>query len=242
MDVASSWRSIRALTMLVLSLGIVGCGNADPPPDGGAMTAPPESFHNASEVRRDSDGTVVLVKGDNLSGGIEPHPEYEGLVQEQSYGEMALFFVQHYRSPFRLVDPNSEATITKVQRDDLGYHQVRLSQAYQDIPVLDTEMIVHFNPQSHVYLVQSKFIPTPSGLSVTPALTEDQVVELLAEAAGANVAIGPATLAIFPNEGQIPTLVYTLDVRKSMVDSRRVVVDATNGATLRDVPKVYNTR
>lgn len=241
-EAPSSWLPLQALMILVLSLGIVGCGNADPAARNGSVTTPPETFHNASEVRRDSVGTIVLVKGDNLSGEVEGDRQYESLVQAQSYGEMALFFVQHHGNLFRLVDPSSEAITTKVQSDDLGYHQVRLAQSLQDLPVLNAEMIVHFDPESHIYLVQSQFIPTPIGLSLTPALTEDEVVDAVAATAGSNVTIGEPMLAILPRQGQIPKLVYQLEVRRSMVDSRSVSIDANSGAVIREVPTVYTTR
>jgi len=235
----SSWLPLQVLTLLVLWFGIVACNNTDSRANGGAMTASPDSFHNATEVRRDSDGAVVLVKGDNLSGVIELDAHFASSMREQSYDEMAQLFVQNYRIPFQLVDPNSEVVVSKVQGDNLGYHQVRLSQVYRDIPVLNTEMIVHFNPQDHVYLVQSQFIPTPTELVVIPALTEDEVVKSLAQS---NVTLGSAVLAILPRERQRPILVYTIEMRRSVIDSRSVVVDANSGAILQEIPTVYNIR
>lgn len=235
----SSWLPLQVLTLLALWFGIVACNNTDSQASGGAMTVPPDSFHNANEVRRDSGGTVARVKGDNLAGDIELDRHYESLMREQSYDEMAQLFVQNYRIPFQLVDPNSEAVVSKVQGDNLGYHQVRLTQVYRDIPVLNTEMIVHFNPQDHVYLVQSQFIPTPIELVVIPALTEDEVVKSLAQP---NLTLGSAALAILPREHQRPILVYTIEMRRSLVDSRSVVVDANSGAILQEIPTVYNTR
>jgi len=87
--------------------------------------------------------------------------------------------------------------------------------------------------------VQSQFIPTPVDLVVTPALTEDEVVELLA---AANVTLGPVVLGILPGERQRPMLVYRLEMRRSVIDSRNVVVDANSGAILRQIPMVYDTR
>ena len=199
----------------------------------------PVSFEGTKKLERDSSGTVSVLQGKNLSLALEGNPDYQQLVERQSFGEMAVEFIQFFKTPFQLQDPKSELSVARFQEDDLGFHQVRLAQNYKAVSVMYSELIVHFDPDGHVYLVQGQYIKTPLNLNLIPKLTLEAVVEGIqgySDVLPDSTYPGPL---ILPLTDSSPKLVYQLRSRVSVTDQSILLVDANNGQILRKVPTIY---
>jgi Zn-dependent metalloprotease len=201
----------------------------------------PSSFDGADKLERDSSGVVSLVQGENLSQDLEKNPQYQQMAENGSFGDMATVFVDFFKIPFQLEDPKSELSVTRVQEDDLGFHQVRLAQNYKSVPVMYSEIIVHFDRDDHVYLVQGQHIPTPKKLNLNPAMTLDEVIQGLTDhgdVSPANTDLGPV---ILPLDDGSPKLVYQLRSQVSLTDQSILLVDANTGEVVRKVSTIYTT-
>ena len=94
------------------------------------------------EIRHHEDGTIAWLKGQNLSHELAQDAAYTKAAKDQDFGAMAARFLEHYRSTLELGHPDLIFAKENVQADDIGFHQIRFSQKLQDIPVLDTEIIL----------------------------------------------------------------------------------------------------
>ncbi len=208
-----------------------------------ALEGASKTLEGVSDIRRNNrTDTVTRVAGQNLSSVIEEESDYQSLQAVDDYENMASAFLNRHREEFRLFDPASELSVTRVQSDDLGFHQVRFSQRYQDLVVLDAELIVHFDRDGHIYLAQGIYIPTPDYLSRTPNLSEDEAKEQLGAELGDSFVINEGHLVIFPTDDGLSRLAYEFVVRRSAVEGQRIIVDANDGATLRTTPTVFEGR
>ena len=218
-----------------------GAPTADTVTENGELTNIfPSSFEGSKKLDRDSNGTVSLLQGDNLSLALEGYAEYRRLFESKSFGEMAVEFVHFFKKPFQLEHPRSELSVTRVQEDDLGFHQVRLAQNYETVPVMYAELIVHFDRDDHVYLVQGQYIPTPANLNLVPKMTLDEVMEGIHDHGSVSADSTSSGPFILPSNDSSPKLVYQLISRVSLTDQSMLLVDANNGRVLRKVPTIYS--
>jgi len=202
-----------------------------------------KTLEGVDDIRRNTrNDTVTRVMGQNLSSVIEEESDYQSLQAVDDYENMASAFLNRHREEFRLFDPASELSVTRVQSDDLGFHQVRFSQRYQDLVVLDAELIVHFDRDGHIYLAQGIYIPTPDHLSRTPNLSEDEAKEQLGAELGEDFVVNEGRLVIFSTDDGFSRLAYEFVARRSVVEGQRVIVDANDGTTLRTTPTVFDGR
>ena len=198
------------------------------------------SFDGAYELKRDSSGVVSLLQGANLSQTVERYPHYQRLVENQSFGEMAIAFVQYFKIPFQLEEPKSELNVSRIQEDDLGFHQVRLAQNHKSVHVLNSEIIVHFDRDDHVYLVQGQYIRTPSKMDLKPKMTLNAVIKVITDHGDLAPLSANADPAILPLNNGPPKLVYQLKSQASLTKQYILLIDANNGTVIRKLPTIYN--
>ena len=203
-------------------------------------TALSDTFGSNSEVRRDSrNNAVTLVKSENLSYILQEEEDYRSLMSMGAYGEMALTFIARHHEEFFVFDPLSELSITQVHVDDLGFHQVRLTQRYQNLEILDNVLIVSFNREDNIYLVQGSYLPTPSYLSIIPRLSEADAKQLLSATLEQNTNINVGRLVIFPTEEGTARLAYQFETRRGVLGGQQIITDANSGDVLRNTPTSY---
>jgi Zn-dependent metalloprotease len=228
-------REILLLNLVLVS--IVACRNDD---SSESEIQLPVDFTGVEQIRRNSNDSISIVKGQNLSSTLENHRDYQALQENGDHEAMAMAYVRHFATPFRLSNPQAELTLIRVNEDDLGYHQVRFTQNFRGVPVVYSEIIVHFNQVDHVYLLQGQYIPTPSSLDLNPAMSLDDVVAGLASH-GELTPIQPS-LAILAVNGGDPILVYQVTSRVSLTDQSVLLIDANSGTIVQKVPTVYNAK
>jgi Zn-dependent metalloprotease len=198
------------------------------------------SIPSTTEIRRDSGNhTILSLKDANLSLPLEQESEYRNLLARAAYAEMAKEFIDRHRDEFLLESPSEELRLTRLQADALGFHQVRLQQYYRELPVLETEIIVHFNEGDHIYLVQGHYAPTPSNLSVRPALSDEEIEHRTVGQLGGILSVRQSHLTIFLHESR-PYLAYRLILSRTLTESWEVIADANSGAILRQLPVTYH--
>lgn len=202
-------------------------------------------FPTDAQVRYDAKNkTVTFLKARNLSESLEQDTHFRELQAANQFSEIALTFIAAYRSRFQLQQPAQELTVQLVTTDDLGLTHIRLQQVFADLPVWSAELNVHLDRSNHVYLIQGRYIPTPSLLSTTPQITPEGAVQR----AAAHLSLQSgcpgcrADLLIFPSADANPRLAYGVAVPVSLAEGWNIFVDAENGAILQKIPTVLNTR
>lgn len=236
----------RYTQLALVALAISGCAEPTAVSGQTSMTeTEPPSFllKQATVFSRDRpEGGVRLVRGENLSLDLENVPDYQRALSNQHYGELALMFLKKYGASFRLSHPDEELTVSQVHQDDLGYRQIRLAQHYRGIPIVGAEILLHFSPENHIYMIQGRYIPTPEGLSIEPQLNMSQAMSQLSALLGDGLTISDGNLVIFPLDLTSARLAYQFQARRNLTEGSHVIVDANNGAVLRDTPIGFEGR
>lgn len=187
--------------------------------------------------------TIIFLKADNLSLLLEKDNSFEKLLLSEKFGEAAINFLEAYRSLFKLSNPEKELIIKSIVKDDIGYKHVRLSQVYANISVWGAELIVHFNKDNHVYLVNGRYTPTPTELNTQPVLSDQEMKrvvtrefpQLKSECNDCRI-----NLVIFNDSTNKPHLAYQVFVSLSLVEGWEIIVDAETGGVLQKTPTVYH--
>ena len=141
-----------------------------------ATLSPIQSFPAGVTADLEPDGSVRRLQTDDLASGIADEPGYSEPLSRRDYASTALYFLQRYRAPFRLEDPANELAVVRTQDDDIGYHQVWLSQRVNELPVLGSAVVAHLSAEDRLYMVLGKYVSTPTDLDLVPALTTEQAL------------------------------------------------------------------
>jgi hypothetical protein len=190
-------------------------------------------------IRRDpTKGTVIFLRGKNLSEALERSADFRELQSADRFGEISLAFVSPYRALFNLEEPERELVLKSVTRDKMDFKHVRLQQVFQGIPVWAAEMIVHLDKSNHVYLVQGRYIPTPQGLSTSPRLTAADALHIAARHVGLGTECKGCSSELVVFAKGNPGLAYRVLATVSLVEGWALMVDAETGAVLEKIPTV----
>ena len=82
-------------------------------------------------------------------------------------------FLEENKTIFNLVSPSNELKLHKSETDKIGMTHVKLQQYYNDLRIIGSQIIVHFNQQGAISSVNGSYIPTPQ-ISTTPAISEEK--------------------------------------------------------------------
>lgn len=198
---------------------------------------------NDAEIRRDlNNGTVTFLKAKNLSEGLEQDDAFSGLQKANRYDEITRTFLSAYRIAFKLEHPADEFVVKKITTDDLGLKHVRFKQVFSRIPIWGSEIIIHLDQSNHVYLMQGRYIPTPSKLDITPVLSNDEVLRIVAENLEGKEFErdnSQPVLVVFVTEDNKPHLAYQVQAAISLIEGWKFFVDAKTGVILGKISSVY---
>jgi Zn-dependent metalloprotease len=173
-------------------------------------------------------GTIRYLKVKNPSKkffGIQPKSE--------NPEDIAISFVEFYKTLFRLQQPHSELKCVAAQTDELGLRHIHFRQIYQEIPVWAKEINVHLDRNNSVYLVEGQYIPTPHYVLTQPAFSASKAVELVFDEIGVKADREPqdiAELVIYAKEFKKALLAY-----KVQAPGRMVFVDAAKGVIIEHI-------
>jgi hypothetical protein len=194
-------------------------------------------------VKDQINGTIRLLKGISLSTPLITNEDYHKAVLSGQPGEMALAFINAYRTFFKLQDPKSELTVSKVEADNLGMTHVRLSQNYKGFEVWPAEINVHFNQSSDVYLVQGHYAKTPADLSINPYLDESDALNVISKNMGIEIdelSKCRSNLIVYCGSSEAPKLAYRIYAELSADKAWHYIVDAQTGTILEIITAVQN--
>jgi hypothetical protein len=197
------------------------------------------SLPSDAVIRRDpTEGTVIFLRGKNLSEGLEKIVGFRELQSADRFGEIALAFVSAHPALFKLEQPEKELGLKSATRDKMGFKHVRLQQVFEGLPVWGAEMIVHLDKSNHVYLVQGRYIPTPERLSTSPRLTPAAALHVAAKHVGLGTECKGCRSELVVFAKGTPRLAYRVLVTLSLVKGWALMVDAETGAVLEKIPTV----
>ena len=195
-------------------------------------------------IRRDvNNGTIIFLRGDNLSEGLEGDKNFRVLQSENLLAEIALAFLTAHRSVFKLMRPPDELTVSSATTDHLGLTHVRFQQVFKGIPVWASEIIVHLDQSNHVYLTQGRYIPTPVNVITCPVLSQEKALRIVAEKlekTGLGCPRCRSELIIFTALDDGHRLAYRVLATPSVIEGWAFVIDAETGAILEKLPTVYS--
>lgn len=224
------------------------CGACQPSP-GRRANGPTAAVMGATalpsdaEIQRDErSGLIIAVRATNLSAALEDDVQFRARQDTDQYAAVAVAWLSAYRTLFRLDDPGNELSAKSVVSDQLGLKHVRLQQQYAGIPVWGAEIIVHLNEANHVYLVQGRYLPTPSRVQTVPSVTTQTAYQIVAgslSGVSADCAGCRSELVIFPLEGNAPRLAHRVSASAGPTNAWAVMVDAETGAILDRISTVY---
>ncbi len=152
-------------------------------------------------------------------------------------------FMGQVRGLLKLENPQEHFTVSRTETDELGQMHVRLTQTYQGVPVLGSELVAHLT-DGDVTLLNGHYQPIPTKLSTKPALalTEASERALQDVRKTSNVrSFGDNILKMKSSEGELclfPTpdggakLAYQLTMRPNLLERWEYVIDARTGEVL----------
>lgn len=240
---------LRLLSIfIVIGIGIptLGCENYNKPSQkdyfiGVNMELPSDTIMK----RDDHNHTIILLKGKNLSEGLESDPVFLKLRSDNLFAKIALSFISANAQLFKITNPANELIEISVNEDDLGFKHIRFRQVFNDIPVWAFEINVHLDNLNNVYLVQGRYIPTPEKIYINPVLTEEDIKLLVAENLGIPGSKNfewPSETIIFSALGTEACLAYRIVATLSATEGWAFIIDAATGTVLEKLPTIYDNK
>lgn len=143
-------------------------------------------------------------------------------------------FLQEEAAALKLTDPAVELELLAAEIDDLGRNHFRFQQRHAGLPVWPTGLSVHLDPAGETDLVDAAIVPTPSGLNLVPAITDQSAVMLAKTAvpggyAGINTS---PVLVIYAPFAEPPALAWRLRIMVGPFHSWTSVISARTGKVL----------
>jgi Zn-dependent metalloprotease len=199
-----------------------------------------------SALRLDeNNGTVNFLRGENLSENMEDDKAFEGFRSKALLPQIAMAFLSAHHRLLKLNDPFHELKTVSLVTDDLGYTHIKFQQVFESIPILNAEISVHLNRLNQVNSVNGRYIPTPSGLNTTPAISQDQAIGRVAEnfsdKASTKFEYVPE-LIVYASAGREPRLAYRVAVHSNIISGKVYIIDAGTGDLLTEFSTIYNAK
>jgi Zn-dependent metalloprotease len=185
---------MRKLALLLL-LAAFPCTLFAAPDDDGFIG--PNKLRGNSDVsvyREGAHGVPTFVKG-NL---------FEEVAKSGEEVATALQFFHTHKGAYRMVNPDEELRVNRMDTDELGMRHLRFDQVYKGLRVVGSDLIAHFAADGRLSVVNGTFEPYID-LDVTPALPSDQAIEIadreLQDFFGKTEPADLPELVVFPWEG-----------------------------------------
>ncbi len=145
------------------------------------------------------------------------------------------------KKTLHLEDPSVELRLMSDVHDELGEEHIRYGQYYQNIPLWNRDLYVHFDKSGEADIINGTYEPTPKNISVTAALSSEAAQVLAIHDLVAKKQYAPvqgdinknqsptAKLVLYPVVGTQPRLAYEVSVNANLLESYFYIVDAQTG-------------
>jgi len=179
-------------------------------------------------------GTPQAVRGAGL-GKRQAFSGGKGLALKggDDFAADAVAVMDNLARLYRIEDAKQQLQAKKPEKDQLGFHHVRLEQQHKGLRVFGGEVVVHFDKKGDAYMVNGEFAPT-TGLEVTPKVAAADAVAIAEkELGGAAELTEQPTLVVYAFESA-PVLAWQMTLEQPAKPARwRCWVDARAGQVLR---------
>jgi Zn-dependent metalloprotease len=239
-------RNTMTRVILLAALLIGACSNSNSPAtdetsqDRWSASLTTTSLESFAEVRRDpASGTVLFAKSENLARSLDNDSHYREMLQARAFADMAMRFIDVYRKDFLLDDPLSELVLKRSDADSLGYQHVRLEQVFRGLTVVGAELLLQFDAENRLNLVQGAYVPTPK---IDPQVHRYSASDALALGKieiGTDYEISGPDLVIFPQPDGSSVLAYEMRFSRGLSQGWRLTLDANDGSILSKVSTRY---
>lgn len=181
---------------------------------------------------RADNSTPIQIKGTPLARAASGVDEVSARNQTT-----AMSFLRQNADLLLIHDPAAELKVAHQEVDALGYTTLRFTQHYRGLQVWPAELGVHLDPQGTIVVVDGAYVPTPSEVSVQPAVTEARAQARARESVstGSPGSITTPQLIIYALLDKPPRLGWRLEVATGVDHYWSIVIDAQNGAVIRAV-------
>ncbi len=168
---------------------------------------------------------------------------------------LAIFsYLNENRNIFKIDDPTNEFKIVNTFVDNENNKHIRLQQVYQNLPIWGKELILHFDNNNELYLINGKNVPTFQNLdlhhyilsrdqaimkSMNDLLSFSEVREFSALERELLKYDGPSAekYILFDLPNDKPKLAWVVEIRNNLIDKWRFFIDAKSG----EIIERYNT-
>ncbi|MEM8887455.1 MAG: M4 family metallopeptidase [Bacteroidota bacterium] len=169
---------------------------------------------------------------------------------EQLLYQQSIAHLSNMQAILGLNDPSQELQLKKIERDNLGFAHIKLSQVYQGIPVYASEMILHYSPANEI-IMTGRYQPTPARVDINPSLDVDAAIQVAmtelandvhvrelteAEQELLNYVAPQSQLVIYETRGFLrqQKLAWHLVIRPNLLHRWEFMVDANTGEILNE--------
>ncbi len=88
-------------------------------------------------------------------------------------------FLDENKVSFKLENPSEEMEVIKEFEDRYGKKHIRLAQQFNGVPLWGHDMVVHFDQNDNIYLVNAGISPTPKNINTEQFnITEDNAIQI----------------------------------------------------------------
>lgn len=108
-------------------------------------------------------------------------PVLEASATLDQAGLATVKFVQKYRDLFKMVDAQSELSVTKAEVDELKMTHVRLQQVTHGVPVVGAELAAHYDAAGRLTSIDASYIPNVGDVDVQPKIDAKAGLEVAME-------------------------------------------------------------
>jgi len=167
---------------------------------------------------------------------------------DTSFAVNAIAALERLSSIYRISDAESEFTFIRLEADDLAYHHVRLSQKYNGLEVVGSELIVHFDASNSIYEVNGRYVPDMR-ISTIPKIDGKDAAalaqaDLAARGNPSGTVVKGPKLVIYALHAE-PALAYEMTIFSGPGEEWRYWIDAQTGKVINafnEVPKALYDR
>ena len=151
------------------------------------------------------------------------------------FSDTAMRFLDVYRKDFRLNDPLSELVLKRSETDSLGYQYVRLEQVFRGLSVVGAELLLQFDAENRLNLIQGGYVPTPDIDPKVHRYSASDALALGKNEIGTDYEISGPDLVIFPQPDGSSVLAYEMKFSRGLSQGWRLILDANDGSVLSKV-------
>ncbi|MQP23484.1 T9SS type A sorting domain-containing protein [Flavobacterium sp. LMO8] len=142
---------------------------------------------------------------------------------------------QWIKSNFKEIKVNSDSDINlRFVRKSISGETLRFQQMVNNVPVFDTEIVVHFNPSGEISFSDHNITKEIVRINTTPQISNERAIEIADKEIGVSgmVSVQESNLVVY-NKLESTILVYrTVTNFEEKPGSWEVIIDAMNGSVL----------